>query len=102
MRADRLAKIREKNGYSQVDLSDALGLGQNQIWRYENGKSEPDGEVIAKIARFLNVSADYLLGLSDYPSPTIDGDLTKNEQRIINALRHGDRMEAIHIISSGE
>jgi transcriptional regulator with XRE-family HTH domain len=102
MRGDRLAHIREKRGFTQVELAEALGLGQNQIWRYENNKTEPDAETVARIARYLEVSADYLLGLVDYPDPYIEGELTQLERTAIAAWRHGDRMGAIRVIVGDE
>lgn len=102
MLGERLARIRETRGYTQLELSKALGLGDNQIWRYENGKTEPDGKVIALIARHLNVSADYLLGLIEYPEPYIEGNLTTKEIEAITAWRHGDIRRAVLAIVGDE
>lgn len=102
MRGDRLAQMREKRNLTQVELAEALGMGQNQIWRYENGKNEPDGETIARIAQYLGVSTDYLLGLTDYSEPYIAGELTPKERAAISAWRHGDKFEAIKVIVGDE
>lgn len=40
-------------------------MGEIQISRYESGRGEPSATYLARIAQELNVSADYLLGLSD-------------------------------------
>ncbi len=71
MRGDRLRQVRLISGYSQEKLSELIGLGSRQIWRYEKGETVPDADVLADIARALNVSADYLLGLTDEPHPYI-------------------------------
>lgn len=99
MRGDRLAKLREAQNLNQVDLSRLLGLGENQIWRYENGESEPRADVLMKIAQYFRVSADYLLGISDYPIP-YTGELSDEEKSAIDAWRRGDKYAAIKMITS--
>jgi transcriptional regulator with XRE-family HTH domain len=65
MRGDRLRQIRKIRGITQEELSERLGIGNRQIWRYENNKTVPDVNMLTKLADALDVSADYLLGLSD-------------------------------------
>src|SRR5258708_31837321 len=99
MQGHRLRQIREELGYSQEQLGERLHLGNRQIWRYENNETDPSSEVVAQIARELKVSADYLLGLSDEPTPRLKEDeLSSKEQRVIQAWRKGERIEALRII----
>lgn len=102
MRHDRLSRIREQRGLSQVELAERAGLSSQQIYRYENGKTEPDGTVVARIARILEVSTDYLLGTSDFPAPYIDAELTEKERIALDAWRRGERMEAVKVIVNDE
>jgi len=102
MRGDRLKKVREERGYTQEKLAEFLNIGQLQIWRYENGETEPKADTLAKIASFLNVSADYLLGLSDTPGGFFQTDFTMKERKILSALRQGEPMEAIKVIVDDE
>lgn len=101
MRTDRLKKLRQAKGISQIEMAEALGFGSKEIWRYENGDSTPSIDKVAEIAQFLNVSIDYLTGLSDTPSMH-ESDLSDNERKIILALRHGDLREVMRVIASGE
>lgn len=55
-----LKKLRESKGISQQGLAENLNLSQNQISKYEMGKDSPSGEVLLKIARFFDVTAEYL------------------------------------------
>ena len=48
----------------QKDLAKAIGVTDNTISYFVSGKRTPNTEQIIEIAKFLNVSADYLLGLS--------------------------------------
>jgi transcriptional regulator with XRE-family HTH domain len=79
-----------------------LELSITQIWRYEAGKTDPSGDVLARMARILDVSVDYLLGLTNDPLPLglMESDLTPKERAIIAALREGRNDEAIKVIVS--
>ena len=50
-----------------------LGVTDNTVSYFYNGRLKPNIEQIIEIAKFFNVSTDYLLGLSDVP--TTDKDL---------------------------
>lgn len=65
----RLKYLRNKRRLQQWQVADRLGLGRSTYNQYENDKREPDVELLARIAEFYGVSADFLLGLSDDPSP---------------------------------
>lgn len=55
-------KLRLSHGYTQAELSDALGISRSRIGMYETGAREPDFETLEIIADFFNVDTDYLLG----------------------------------------
>ncbi|MCI9263419.1 MAG: helix-turn-helix transcriptional regulator [Oscillospiraceae bacterium] len=63
--ADRLREAREEAGESRKDLGDILGVGISQISEMENDRKGTTLERLALICRHYNVSADYMLGLSD-------------------------------------
>jgi len=64
--AERLNVLLETA--SQKEVSEKTGLSQSSISLYISGKRKPASDAIIKIANFFNVSADYLLGISDNPS----------------------------------
>ena len=49
----------------QAELGEKLGMSQRKVSRLETGSTEPTTEEIVAICRFFNVSADYILGLTD-------------------------------------
>lgn len=55
---------------TQGELASVIGMKRQTISQYVNGISEPSYEVLVKIARFFDVSTDYLLGLSADPAPS--------------------------------
>ena len=87
-RGDRLRSIRDRRGFTQDELSYRLSIGQSQLARYENGRAEPTPEVIARLASELDVTADYLLGLSESPAGQLEeNDLSETERRLLAAYR---------------
>ena len=65
----RLRKLRKDAGLTQSALAEKLGIGQSTLAEYESGRVIPTATVVAITAKFFGVSADYLLGLTDNPSP---------------------------------
>lgn len=63
----RIRDLREDKGLSQQDIAKILKTTQQQYSKIEMGKSDISGEKLILLAKFYNVSADYLLGLIDTP-----------------------------------
>ena len=66
--ASRLRSRMEEQKESQTSLAKIVGVQRQTISLYATGQHNPNAYVLAKIARALNVSSDWLLGLSDYKS----------------------------------
>ena len=64
--SQRLQQLRKDEKLRQSDLAEKLDTTQRRISHLESGKVEPDLETLIAIAKFFNVSLDYLVGLSDY------------------------------------
>lgn len=61
----RFAELRKENEESNRDLQEIFGLSVSAVINYQTGKRTPDIAFLHKLAEHYNVSADYLLGLSD-------------------------------------
>ncbi len=59
-----LKMLREKRGYSQKQLAEALHVSKNSVSHYELGVSMPSIDIIMNMADIFDVSIDYLLGRS--------------------------------------
>ena len=66
MYGERLKELRETYHLSQARLAFDLGTNQQSISRYEKELIEPNIAMIVKICDYFQVSADYLLGRTDY------------------------------------
>jgi transcriptional regulator with XRE-family HTH domain len=60
----RIRHLRENYSLSQKQMAEALSLSNVQLSRYELGSRTPDPDTIVKIAKFFNVSTDFLLGMT--------------------------------------
>ena len=63
--AERLKELREEKSLSQRNLAKELGVSQAAIARWENNLQIPNIEVAIIVAKYFNISTDYLLGLED-------------------------------------
>jgi transcriptional regulator with XRE-family HTH domain len=88
LRVDRLREARDRRGWSQRELAARCGLSEIQVYRYENGKSDPSASHLSLVANQLGVSTDYLLDLSDIPNgQLLETDLNRDERDLIEVLR---------------
>jgi transcriptional regulator with XRE-family HTH domain len=58
----KLKELRIGNDLSQSELAENLGIAQNTLSQYENGKREPDIATLNIIANYFGVTTDYLIG----------------------------------------
>lgn len=59
---ERLKKMREEKGLTQVQLADLSGISSRMIQKYECGVSRPRYDAAEKLANALNASVSELLG----------------------------------------
>ena len=75
---ERLRHLREDHDLKQQQIAEILGTTQEQYWKYENGKQMMSIDRYITLAKYYNVSMDYLTGIIDTPR-TLDGSpYTKN------------------------
>ena len=61
----KLKELREENGITQGKIAEHLNIKQNTYSQYENEKRQLPIDILIKIAKFYNVTTDYILGLED-------------------------------------
>lgn len=67
--AERLRRVRVSRNLTQRELGEKVGLSQQAIPQIETGSNKPSIDTLLKLSKALEVSADYLLGLTDEASP---------------------------------
>lgn len=65
----RLQDLREDNDLKQEDVAGVLGITRQQYQLYESGKREIKFYQIIELARYYNVSIDYIADLTNVPTP---------------------------------
>ncbi|MDE5896969.1 MAG: helix-turn-helix domain-containing protein [Clostridia bacterium] len=61
----RVKKELEVRGKQQKDLCEYLQVKKSTLSEWLNGRNEPPMQKIVEIAKFLEVSTDYLLGMDE-------------------------------------
>ena len=62
---NRLRDLREDNDFKQEVVAKVLGITRQQYQLYESGKRKLPVDKLKMLCEFYNVSADYILGLTD-------------------------------------
>ena len=103
---NRLYDLRKQRGLTQLELSNLIGVGKQTISQYERGVRRPDFDTLTLLCDCFNVSADYLLGVSDVTMRFVDSNglarldspsLTSDESALLSSYRSlnsGGRQEA--------
>lgn len=96
MLSERLKALRKKDGATQEEFAERLGIARSTYSGYERGTSEPDNETLDKIAKYFSVTTDYLLGRSENNIADLDAfklnmlddfnKLSKEDQQYIMGL----------------
>lgn len=66
---DRIKKLRQKRGYTQMKMQMLTGIDQSDYSKIENGRRYCSFEQCRRIALALDTSMDYLAGLTDEERP---------------------------------
>lgn len=64
--AKRIKDIRVEHKLTQAQFGDILSVSQDTVSLWENGKSLPTAEYLIVICKSFSISADYILGLTEY------------------------------------
>jgi XRE family transcriptional regulator len=84
---NKLKELRKKEGLTQEELAKEIGVSKITILRWENGERQIKPDKIQQLADYFMVSKAYLLGYSDYKTPSRE-DLNQNsfKENFINSL----------------
>lgn len=77
----KIRELRRRDGRTQDNLAEALGVTAQAVSRWESSGSYPDMEMIPAIANYFHISIDELFGYQD-----------KREETIQNILQMSDKM----------
>ena len=82
----RIRELREDNEKTQKEVADYLGTAYQYYAVYEKGTSEISFERAIMLAKYYNVSLDYIAGLTNKKSGLETPNLTKEQRELIKML----------------
>lgn len=65
----RLKELREDRDLTQAQLSKYLNMSQTGYSKYETGENDGPTKILIELAKFYNVSVDYILELTNNSNP---------------------------------
>ena len=74
----KLKELREDSDIKQKDIAEYLHIKQNTYSQYENGQRQLPIDMLIMLAKYYNVSTDYILELTDEKNPY----MPRKEKRI--------------------
>ena len=69
MHNNRIKELREDRDLTQHNVASYLNVAQNSYSNYENGNRDIPLALLVQLSRFYEVNLEYLLGLTDEPTP---------------------------------
>ena len=83
--ADKIIDLRKKNGWSQEELAEKLGVSRQAVSKWEGAQSVPDMARVVQMSELFGVSTDYLLKDSLEPAPIIsENAMPETRDRIVS------------------
>lgn len=83
MLGERLQYLRLEKGMTQKELSKVFKVSLKTIQFYEQNRTIPDIYLVAEMAKFFNVSCDYILGVVNTPKEFMKNKETRRTYKTI-------------------
>lgn len=90
----RVKELREKSGLSMDQLAKQLGVTKSRVNMWENNGTVPRMNVLVELAKFFNVTTDYLLGNDDASNLSLNNARLSTLQRNLGKLSEADLEKA--------
>ena len=99
---NRLKELRTEHNRTQKEMAEMLGIDRTTYSKYESGASEPNIEMLSKLADFFSVSLDYLVGNSEIKTALVlqdtsaeDGPNVKRLKKLFTELTEEQQAELL-------
>lgn len=100
--AGRLALARKARGISRQQAAARLGFDRATIFGYESGRRQPSLDTLVEMAKYYQVTTDYLLGLNDNADSIDLNGLDQEEQNLISALVDDMKIKNAKLLNFGK
>ena len=96
----RVKELREKAGFSMEQLANQLGITKSRVNMWENNGTVPRMETLIQLAKFFNVSTDYLLGNDDESNISVENTRLGFLQRNLGKLNEEELEKAEGVLKA--
>lgn len=96
MEHNRLAEMRKRAGLTQQQLAEKIGVTQQTIWYYENGRREMKSSVLVELSKALGCSVSELLGLGSMRGVVNTSPSPSRQIPLVGRIAAGTPREAIY------
>lgn len=96
MSHNKLAEIRKRAGLTQQQLAEKIGVTQQTIWYYENGRRELKSGVLIELSNALGCSVSELLGLGEVKGVIPSCPTKAHAMPLVGRIAAGTPREAIY------
>ena len=83
---DRIKTLRESAGLTQAEVARQLGISRSGVNAWEMGLSVPSTQYIVELAKYFNVSTDYLLGMKNTATISVKGLSQKQVSALLDII----------------
>ena len=96
MTHNKLAEMRKRAGLTQQQLAEKIGVTQQTIWYYENGRRELKSGVLIELSNALGCSVSELLGLGEVKGVIPSCPAKTHAMPLVGRIAAGTPREAIY------
>ena len=83
----RIRDLKEDSDIKQKDVAQIIGMSEKQYARYERGETDIPMQAAIKLAKYYNVSLDYIAGLTNDKKGFNKSDLPSSEVDLLKKFR---------------
>lgn len=87
----RLRDLREDSDKTQQEIAEYLGTSAQHYGKYELGNAEIPFERAVALARYYNVSLDYIAGLTNNKKGLSQGELSHDKQELLELISASEK-----------
>lgn len=98
--SERISELMSQYGLSQKELATKVGVTESAMSYYVKGKRIPRSDVFTRMAKALNTTTDYLLGITASPSTDAKQDDLQYLQRNLRRLDSQQLKKAENILKA--
>ena len=103
---EKIKELRQEINKSQYEISKEIGVARYTYANWEQERSEPSIDDLAKLANFFNCSIDYLVGREDefgnLQQDNSSEPLSSDEQRLLRSFRLLGNVERRALLTTAE